>query len=141
MLGEARTRPRSSILTQGNDTNGDGKITKPWNEPAGRGGGGSTEFDPALDTRVIVGAYGTIANPVDDSVWIASDRYPGQLLRLDPGDNPPETCISELYTVPVERGYRPRVKRILARPRNRPGSRADPANALEDVLAGSLGRP
>ena len=27
------------------------------------------------------------------------------------------------------------------RPRNRPGSQADPAKSLEDVLVGSLGRP
>ena len=88
------------------DTNGDGTITKPWNEPAARG----TEpaFDPALDTRVVVGAYGVIASPVDNSVWVASDRYPGELVRLDLGDNPPETCISELYTVPSEQGYRTR---------------------------------
>ena len=88
------------------DTNGDGTITKPWNEPAARG----TEpaFDPSLDTRVVVGAYGVIASPVDSSVWVASDRYPGELVRLDLGDNPPETCISELYTVPSEQGYRTR---------------------------------
>ena len=88
------------------DTNGDGTITKPWNEPPRRGE--TAEFDPALDTRVVGGAYGVIVSPVDDAVWIVSDDYPGRLLRLDPGDNPPETCISELYTVPVERGYRTR---------------------------------
>ena len=31
------------------DTNGDGRITKPWNEPVR---GGEAEIDPALDTRI-----------------------------------------------------------------------------------------
>ena len=90
------------------DTNGDGRITKPWNEPARRGGGEAPAFDPSLDTRVRVGAYGVIASPIDDAAWIVSDDFPGRMLRLERGDNPPETCISELYTVPVEKGYRTR---------------------------------
>ncbi len=89
------------------DTNGDGVITQPWNEQPS-GGTGEPAFDPSLDTRVVVGAYGVIVSPIDDAVWVASDRYPGELLRLDRGDLPPETCISELYTVPVDKGYRTR---------------------------------
>ena len=88
------------------DTNGDGTITTPWNEPPARGR--EPEFDAALDTRVIVGAYAVITNPVDDAVWIVSDDYPGTLARMVPGDNPPETCITEMYTVPEEHGYRTR---------------------------------
>ncbi len=90
------------------DTNGDGRITKPWNEPAPRGSREEPPFDPALDTRVVIGAYGIIASPVDHAAWIVSDDYPGRMVRLDPGDNPPETCISEMYAVPVEQGYRTR---------------------------------
>ena len=88
------------------DTNGDGVVTKPWNEPSR--GGAEAAFDPALDTRIVAGAYGVITNPVDDAVWIVSDRYPGDLVRLDRGDNPPETCVAELYVVPAEHGYRTR---------------------------------
>ena len=88
------------------DTNGDGTITKPWNEPARRGE--ETDFDPARDTRIIAGAYGVITNPLDDAVWIVSDRYPVELVLLSPGDHPPETCVSELSTVPAEYGYRTR---------------------------------
>ena len=90
------------------DTNGDGVITKPWNEPPPRGSRDAAAFDPARDTRVVVGAYGVIANPLDDAVWIVSDDFPGRLLRLERGDDPPASCISELYTVPVEKGYRTR---------------------------------
>ena len=86
------------------DTNGDGRITKPWNEPAGgrgRGAGSAAARpDPALDTRISVGSYGIIPSPVDGSVWIASTRFPGRLARLDPGDHPPTTCIAEVYEVP-----------------------------------------
>ena len=83
------------------DTNADGTITKPWNEPG-------ESVDPQLDTRVSLGSYGVIVSPVDGSVWSAPDQFPGVIYRLDPGDNPPETCITEHYRVPVELGYRPR---------------------------------
>ena len=77
------------------DTNGDGKITKPWNEPR------AEEIDPALDTRIVGFGYGIIASPVDDSVWITrTSPFPGRLVRLDRGDNPPETCIAEVYEPP-----------------------------------------
>ena len=92
------------------DTNGDGKITKPWNEPVGGGrsqneggGGGSIgKFDPKLDTRVNMGSYGIIVSPTDQSVWAASTSFPGRIVRLDIGKNAPETCISELYTIPED---------------------------------------
>ena len=80
------------------DTNGDGRITKPWNEPAR---GGEAEIDPALDTRIAGFGYGIIASSVDDSVWISrTGPFPGRLVRLDRGDSPPETCIAEVYEPP-----------------------------------------
>ena len=76
------------------DTNGDGKITRPWNEPG-------QPVDPTRDTRVGGGPYGIIANPVDHTVWVAqTGPFPGSLVRLDRGDNPPETCIAEMYEPP-----------------------------------------
>jgi hypothetical protein len=80
------------------DTNGDGRITKPWNEPRG---GNIEYFDPSRDTRVVAGSYGLVADPeVGTAVWLSSTRYPGRLVRLDIGDNPPETCFTEMYEVP-----------------------------------------
>ena len=80
------------------DTNGDGKITKPWNEPSRRG---EVEIDPSLDTRIVGFGYGIIAHPSDDSIWITrTGPFPGRLVRLDRGDNPPETCIAEVYEPP-----------------------------------------
>ena len=81
------------------DTNGDGTISMPWNEPDRRGG--YENLDTNLDTRVVVGSYGIIGDPTDDkAVWISSTRFPGQLARLHVGDNPPETCVTEMYEVP-----------------------------------------
>ena len=79
------------------DTNGDGRITRPWNEPG-------DPVDPARDTRLRGFAYGIIANPVDGAAWIARTApFPGRLVRLERGDNPPETCIAEVYEPPVDR--------------------------------------
>ena len=81
------------------DTSGDGTISTPWNEPDRRGG--YEDFDTTLDTRVVVGSYGIIGDPTDDkAVWISSTRFPGRLARLHVGDNPPETCVTEMYEVP-----------------------------------------
>ena len=93
------------------DTNGDGKITKPWNEPVGggrsqeEGGGGGRlgTFDAKLDTRVNAGSYGIVASPTDDSVWSAGTGYPVSFTRLELGANPPETCKAEIYTIPDDK--------------------------------------
>ena len=78
------------------DTNGDGTITKPWNEP-------NEPVDPSRDTRTVGFAYGAIVNPVDGSAWITrTGPFPGAIVRLDRGDHPPETCIAEVYEPPYD---------------------------------------
>ena len=116
------------------DTNGDGRITRPpWNQITGRGdsilysgdtGGNNAQAgrgargagpaagagggpDPKLDTLVSYSLYAVIPSPVDNSVWGVSERYPGYLVRMDRGTNPPESCMSEIYKVP-EPGFDPR---------------------------------
>ena len=124
------------------DTNGDGKITKPWNMPAGRGGDsvtyqgdtpsapggaapgagpgrggaagrgaatgrGAPPFDPQLDTMVSYSMYSVIPSPVDDTVWGVSERFPGYLIRLQRGSNPPATCMTQIFKIP-EPGFDPR---------------------------------
>ena len=91
------------------DTNGDGVISKPWNQPVGalrsqnEGGGGEllVDFDPNLDTRMSPGSYGIIVDPVSNVAWGAGTEFPGRIYRMDIGDNPPETCITEVYELPV----------------------------------------
>ena len=76
------------------DTNGDGRITRPWNEPG-------EQADPARDTRIAGHAYGVIPNPVDGSAWVVrTGPFPGRLVRLERGDNPPATCSAEVYEPP-----------------------------------------
>ena len=82
------------------DTNGDGRITRPWNPADG-------DFDPRRDTEVRYNLYSVIPSPIDGSVWGASEEYPGYIVRVDRGANPPETCVTELYKVP-EPGIDPR---------------------------------
>jgi hypothetical protein len=82
------------------DSNGDGKITKPWNKP------GEAQ-DPRRDTEVRYNLYSVIPSPVDGSVWGASEDTPGYVVRVDRGSNPPETCMTEVYKVP-EPGIDPR---------------------------------
>jgi hypothetical protein len=82
------------------DSNGDGKITKPWNVPG-------QPADPRRDTEVRLNLYSVIPSPVDNSVWGASENTPGYIVRVDLGINPPETCMTEVYKVP-EPGIDPR---------------------------------
>jgi hypothetical protein len=79
------------------DTNGDGKITRPWNEP------GAASIDPAKDTRIASFNYGIIPNPKDGSIWVGKPApMPGSLVRLELGNNPPETCKAEIYQPPFQ---------------------------------------
>jgi hypothetical protein len=75
------------------DTNGDGRITRPWNTGAAR--------DSGRDTQMTGFAYGIVENPADGSVWIArTGGIPGRIFRLELGDNPPQTCMTEVYEPP-----------------------------------------
>jgi hypothetical protein len=136
------------------DTNGDGKITRPWNNgvatqlsgnellyqgdtgggnggaaPAARGGGApagdgaaaagggrgrgrgaaaAAPFDPKLDTQVSYNLYSVIPSPVDDTVWgVSENPFPGMLVRLQVGNNPPESCKTTIFKIP-DPGFDPR---------------------------------
>ena len=76
------------------DTNGDGKITKPWTEP-------DEPIDPTKDHRINFGCYSISVSPADGSVWcsgIGLDKT--NLVRLELGSNPPETSKAEVYEPP-----------------------------------------
>jgi len=78
------------------DTNGNGKRDA-WVEP-------NQPDDPAKDKRIGLGFYGIAYNPVDGSIWGSNIGHPGYVLRLQPGSNPPETALTEVYRVPLP-GY------------------------------------
>jgi hypothetical protein len=87
------------------DTNGNGRrdaYVEP-NEPV----------DPTKDKRFNGGLY-SVAPAPDGSIWGTVLGFPGAIVRLAPGSNPPDTALAEVYeppfddaTVPV-RGYSPR---------------------------------
>ena len=64
-------------------------------------------FDARRDTEVRFNLYAVIPSPVDSAVWGSSETFPGHIVRVDPGENPPETCIAEVYQVP-DPGFDPR---------------------------------
>jgi hypothetical protein len=66
----------------------------------GQGGGAPAVFNPALDSQVSYSLYSVIPSPVDDSVWGVAETFPGYLVRVRRGANPPETCITQLFKVP-----------------------------------------
>jgi hypothetical protein len=63
--------------------------------------------DPTKDKRVNAAVYSVSVNPVDNSIWGTSLGFPGYVLRLNPGPNPPETALAEVYEPPMP-GYGPR---------------------------------
>jgi hypothetical protein len=81
------------------DTKGDGKRGE-YTEP-------NQPLDPSKDRRVNGAFYGVAPNPADNSIWGSALGYPGMMIRLDPGSNPPATALTEIYEVPFP-GYSPR---------------------------------
>jgi len=85
------------------DTNGNGKRDQ-YTEPG-------QPMDPAKDMRITGGSgpYAVMPSPVDGSIWYTVGVFAGRgaVLRLDPGSNPPETALSEIYYVPAP-GFGPR---------------------------------
>jgi hypothetical protein len=61
--------------------------------------------DPAKDRRINAGFYAVSPAP-DGSVWGSSLGFPGAVVRLVPGANPPETALAELYELPYGEGLR-----------------------------------
>ena len=87
------------------DTNGNGKRDA-YVEP-------DEPLDPAKDKRFGAAFYAVSPAP-DGSVWGSVLGVPGAVVRLDPGSNPPETALAEVYEPPFNnpevplQGYSPR---------------------------------
>jgi hypothetical protein len=82
------------------DTNGNGKRDEGYVEP-------NQAVDPAKDKRIRVGFYAVAPSPVDRTIWGSVTGYPGSVVRVDPGPNPPATALAEIYEVPLP-GFSPR---------------------------------
>ncbi len=92
------------------DTNGNGKrdayvegeqkvATAPSGESLGTSSAFNATTDPTKDTRLNAAFYG-VAVGKDGKVWGSVLGFPGGIVRLDPGSNPPETALAEYYEVP-----------------------------------------
>ncbi|MGD1212757.1 MAG: carboxypeptidase-like regulatory domain-containing protein [Candidatus Acidiferrales bacterium] len=92
------------------DTNGNGKrdayaegeqnvATTPGGESLGAASALNAVADPTKDTRLNAAFYG-LAVGTDGMVWGTVLGFPGGIVRLNPGPNPPETALAEYYEVP-----------------------------------------
>jgi hypothetical protein len=87
------------------DTNGNGRRDA-YVEP-------DQPVDPAKDKRYGPALYAVAPAP-DGSVWGSVLGFPGAVVRLNPGTNPPETALTEIYEPPVNnpkasvQGFSPR---------------------------------
>src|SRR4051812_25142224 len=81
------------------DTNGNGRRDE-YVEP-------DQPLDPAKDKRIAAAFYGIAVSPLDGSIWGSVLGFPGAVVRLDPGENPPATALAEIYEPPLP-GYSPR---------------------------------
>ncbi len=85
---EAKSQGWTALIL---DTNGNGKRDA-YVEP-------DQPLDPAKDRRFGGGFYAVAPAP-DGSVWGTQLGFPGAVIRLDPGTNPPETALAEVYEPP-----------------------------------------
>jgi hypothetical protein len=81
------------------DTNGNGKRDD-YLEP-------KQPVDPTKDKRVSMGIYGISVSPVDGTIWGSVLGFPGSVARINLGDDPPNTALTEIYEPPLP-GYSPR---------------------------------
>ena len=92
------------------DTNGNGKrdpyvegeqkvATAPSGESLGTSSALNATADPNHDTRLNAAFYG-LGIGTDGMIWGSVLGFPGGIVRLNPGSNPPETALAEYYEVP-----------------------------------------
>jgi len=92
------------------DTNGNGKrdayveaeqrvATAPSGESLGTSSAFNATSDPTKDTRINAAFYG-LGIGADGMIWGSVLGFPGGIVRLNPGSNPPESALAEYYEVP-----------------------------------------
>ncbi len=80
------------------DTNGNGRRDA-YVEP-------DQPVDSTKDKR-IASAFYAVAPAPDGAIWGTTLGFPGSVIRLVPGKNPPETAIAEMYEPPMGSGVKP----------------------------------
>lgn len=113
------------------DETGDAMASQGWCSPY-IDINGNGKFDPGVDMRVSGNPYSVQPSPFDGSVWVAYAFYPGKIVRMTLGDNPPATCHSEVYELPFDNPALPGVRAYLPR-----GIDVDSNGVVWTALAGS----
>ena len=80
------------------DTNGNGKRDDYVEPTAGRSHQGQAHRAASTASRV---------SPADGTIWGTVLGFPGYVIRLNPGPNPPATALAEVFEPPLP-GYGPR---------------------------------
>jgi hypothetical protein len=94
---EAKSQGWTALIL---DTNGNGRRDE-YVEP-------NQPVDPTKDKRLGAAFY-SVAPAPDGSIWGSVLGFPGAIVRLNPGSNPPATALAEVYEPPVEKhAYSPR---------------------------------
>ena len=97
------------------DTNGNGRRDA-YVEP-------DQPVDPTKDKRINSPFYAASPAP-DGSIWGSALGFPGAIMRLVPGSNPPETALTEIYELPaIDRSEGRRARVLAARHGRRPQRR------------------
>ena len=87
------------------DTAGTGKPA-PWTDPG-------KPQEPGKDMRLSVSLY-AISPAADGTIWGSVREFPGRIIHIKPGAEPPMTTLSEVYNTPwnesdpAKRGFGPR---------------------------------
>jgi len=89
---EAKSQGWTALIM---DTNGNGKRDA-YVEP-------NQPVDPTKDKRANMPFY-SVSPARDGSVWGSVLGYPGAVVRLNPGSNPPETALAEVFELPMKGG-------------------------------------
>jgi hypothetical protein len=87
---EAKSQGWTTLIL---DTNGNGRRDAAVEPDA--------PLDPTKDKRYGGGFY-SVAPAPDGSVWGTQLGFPGAVIRLNPGSNPPETALAEVYEPPFD---------------------------------------
>src|SRR5207245_11115062 len=69
--------------------------------------GPTRPLDPTQVKRGASAFYGIAVSPVDGTIWGTVMCFPGYVIRLNPGPNPPATALAEVFEPPFP-GYGPR---------------------------------
>jgi hypothetical protein len=86
---EARSQGWTALIV---DTNGNDKRDEYV--------GPNQPVDPEKDKRISGSFYGVTVSPADGSIWGSVLGFPGKIVRLNPGPNPSETALAEVYELP-----------------------------------------